>query len=320
MASIKKSGKKTVGVALPPRHPSHNVIEGSGLMHDDVRARLLAALDSDPSIGEVVLCDLSAAYVRDGKVYEGGRCLSDLDLVHWYFATHVPESWSVIMLRALAQSTKVVPDPAGLLMGLDKFYAHTALRHANLPTANFSLFRAAAVNKVADQLCGNGPILLKPRLGAFGHGIHMVNTAQEFIDAVQYGQSFVKDEMQIFCEFFEENDISRWISTTIIGGELVYGYRKKPEKFVDNWKVYDPTRTGGGVDYVDATPVKSIALAAAKTLGCDIIGFDFIYSTAKREYLIVDENTFPGMYPHCFAESGTGSWDQHFHRMIRNSL
>ena len=308
--------QKRIAVVLPPRHPSNNILEGSGLLHDDVKARLLHELNSHSAISQVVSCDLGNAYVKDGKVYEGETCLSDFDLVHWYFATHRPNSWHVLMLTTLAKTTKVVPNPFGMLQGLDKFLSHTALRNAGLPTSNFTLFQASAVNHMADRLCDGKTILLKPRLGGFGHGIHMVKTARDLVDAVEYTQSFTKDNLEIFCEDFEENDISQWISTTIIDSVLVYGYRKRPEKFVDNWKVYDADKKGGGVDYVDPEPVKEIALAAAKALNCDIIGFDFIYSIKQNKYIIVDENTYPGMYPDCFKASGTGTWDQHFLRMI----
>lgn len=319
MRPEKQAGRK-ICVILPQRHPSLNVIEGSGLMPDDVRERLIDSLVTAPGIAEVITCDLKDAHVQDGKVYAGGHCLSDFDLVHWYFVTHLPDSWNVVMLRTLARQTRVVPDPDGLLLGLDKFHSHTVLRAAGLPTADFALFRAGAVNDIAPRLCTGEPLLLKPRLGAFGHGIHMVRTPQEMIDAVQYAQSFLPGELQVFCESFEENDIREWISTTVIGGELAYGYRKRPEKFVDNWKVYDPIRKGGGVDYVDASEVKDIALAAAKAMKCDVIGFDFIFSTAKQKYMIVDENTFPGMYPECFAAAGKGGWDGFFKRMILRSL
>jgi glutathione synthase/RimK-type ligase-like ATP-grasp enzyme len=312
--------KKRVGVVLPPKDPSGNVIEGSGLMPDEVRNALIEGLGADLRIEEVAFIDLGRACVRNGEVWEGDLCLSELDLVHWYFVTHIPANWNIVVLRALAQRTRVVPDPEGLLRGLDKFYAHTALRNAGLPTADFTLFNASAVNEVASRLCQGKPLLLKPRLGCFGHGIHMVRTPREMIDAVQYSQSFSREPLQIFCEEFEENDIRKWISTTVIGGDLAYGYRKRPEKFVDNWKVYDPVRAGGGVDWADASAVRETALRAAKVLGCDIIGFDFIYSTARRKYLIVDENTFPGMYPECFDRSAGGSWDRHFLRMILAAL
>jgi len=315
------SRKKHIGIFLPRKNPILHAVEGNGILPDDVRAFLIAGLDGSQEVASVTHCDLNNAYIRNGKVYEGSKCLSDLDLVHWYFITHQPDSWHMIVLRALAKTTRVVPDPEGMLLGLDKYHAHAALRHAGLATAEFALFRADAVNLVADSLFkGGGPILLKPRLGGFGHGIHMVKSARELIDAVEYAQSFSSAMPHIFCEAFEENDISQWISTTVIGGELVYGYRKKPEKFVDNWKVYDADRVGGGVDYVDAAPVRDAALRAAKTLGCDIVGFDFIYSIQKKAYLIVDENTFPGMYPHCFEAAGSGSWDQHFLRMILDIL
>ncbi|MDF3022661.1 MAG: lysX 2 [Alphaproteobacteria bacterium] len=312
------SQKKRVGVFLPPKHPSGNVIEGNGLMPDDVRQAVAAGLAAQVDI-EVVPCDLGSAYIRNGKVYDAHGCLSDLDLVLWYFVTHLPNSWSVTVLRTLAKSTRVVPDPEGLINGLDKFNAHTILRGAGLPTANFWMFPAGNANAIASEVVAAGPALLKPTLGAFGQGIHMVKSPRELIDAVEYGQSFSGEKLQIFCEEFEENDITKWISTTIIDGQLVYGYRKKPEKFVDNWKVYDADRKGGGVDWVDASPVRDVALKAARVLRADVIGFDFIYSTARHQYLIVDENTFPGMYPDCFAESG-GSWDSHFLRMALNHL
>ncbi len=311
--------KKRIGVFLPPKHPSGNVIEGNGLMPDDVRQAVTAGLAAQVDI-EVVPCDLASAYINNGKVYDANGCLSDLDMVLWYFVTHLPNSWSVTVLRTLAKATRVVPDPEGLINALDKFNAHTILRQAGLPTANYWMFPASSANTVAAQVTAKGPALLKPTLGAFGQGIHMVKTPRELIDAVEYGQSFHGDKLQIFCEEFEENDITQWISTTVIDGQLVYGYRKKPEKFVDNWKVYDADRKGGGVDWVDASPVHDIALKAAKALGADVVGFDFIYSTKRQQYLIVDENTFPGMYPDCFAESGTGSWDAHFVRMALNHV
>ncbi len=309
--------KKKIGLFLPPKHPSGNVIEGNGLMPDEVRAAVAEGLINAGV--EVITCDLARTHIRNGKVYEGEHCLSDLDLILWYFVTHRPNSWAVTVLRTLARTTRVVPDPEGLIAGLDKFTAHTILRSAGLPTADFWLFPSARANELAEQATVTGPVLLKPVLGCFGHGIHMAHNARELVDAVEYSQSFSPDGLQIFCEDFEENDISRWISTTVIGGDLAYGYRKRPEKFVDNWKVYDAERKGGGVDWADATPVHDIAMRAARALKADVIGFDFIYSTARRQYLIVDENTFPGMYPECFAQSGI-SWDKRFVRMALDAV
>lgn len=309
--------RKKIGLFLPPKHPSGNVIEGNGLMPDDVRQAVTEGLINAGT--EVVTCDLSRTHIRNGKVYEGDICLSDFDLILWYFVTHRPNSWPVAVLRTLARTTRVLPDPEGLLAGLDKFTAHSILRAAGVPTADFWLFPASRANEMAEQVTVTGPALLKPVLGCFGQGIHMTRNPRELVDAVEYCQSFSPDDLQIFCEDFEENDTSRWISTTIIGGELAYGYRKRPEKFVDNWKVYDADRKGGGVDWADSTPVREMALKAAQALRADVIGFDFIYSTSRRQYLIVDENTFPGMYPECFAMSGL-SWDKRFVRMALDAV
>lgn len=316
--------KKTtgrIGLALPPKNTSKNNSSGNGLIPVDVRDDLLSKLEASPEINDIIHCDLQNAHIKNGKVYDGDTCLSDLDLVCWYYFTEAdPTAWEHTVLNTLSQTTTVIPDPKGHLTGRDKFRAHTCLRNAGIDTADFSLFRASEVHKAVDSLADWDTILLKPTLGDFGQGIHMVKTAQAMIDAVEYTQSFSPKELLIFCEKFEENDLDKWVSATVIDGEVVLGYKKKMETFVDNWKVYDPGRMGGRIDYVDPSPVEDIALAAAQVMGCDIIGFDFVYSTEQEKYLIVDENTFPGMYQECFEASGKGSWSDHFHRMIMNHL
>lgn len=313
--------QKRIGLALPPKDTSRNNSKGNGLIPAHIRNDLLDKLESEAEIGEIIHCDLQNAHIKNGKVYNGDLCLSDLDLVCWYYFTEADSTaWEHTVLNTLAQKTTVIPDPKGHLTGRDKFRSHTLLRNAGLDTADFSLFRASDVHTAAEHLSDWKTILLKPTLGDFGQGIHMVKDRQAMIDAVEYTQSFSSKELLIFCEKFEDNDLEKWISATVIDGQVVLGYKKKMETFVDNWKVYDPGRIGGRVDYVDPSPVEDIALAAAQVMSCDIIGFDFIYSNEKQKYLIVDENTFPGMYPECFDAAGKGSWSDHFYRMIMNHI
>lgn len=262
--------------------------------------------------------DIRNAVVKNGKVFVDDVCVSDFDLFFWYFLpAYETGSFDITVLKTLARHTTVVPDPFALEKTMDKFTAHSVLRHENIPVAEYALFSSADPERAGDLFDEwGGPLLLKPTLGRFGHGIVKADNRQSFLDAIGYAASFHDKPIPIFVERFQENDIAKWISATVIGDEVVFGYRKRPKKFVDGWKVYDAGFKGGEADYVDPAPVADIALAAKRALGADVVGFDCIYSTAKKQYVIVDENTFPGVYEECFKASGKGTLAENFYRLI----
>jgi glutathione synthase/RimK-type ligase-like ATP-grasp enzyme len=111
----------------------------------------------------------------------------------------------------------------------------------------------------------------------------------------------------VLLERYYDNDISRWASATVLGGEVMYGYRKKASRRVSlpggREKIYDPDEAGGAVEPAELTP-SHIALAesAAEVLGCPLIGFDMIWVDGAP--LIIDENTSPGNYPALYASVG----------------
>lgn len=309
--------KLRIGLIMPPRNPAERVVSGSGIVDAATVAELTAALGKDAHIASVTPLSLANAYVKNGKVYDGETCLSDFDTVFWlYYVGDNAFAWD--LLHILAQTTRVIPDPAASYRTRNKYYAHATLRASHVPTTDFCVFDAAAAEDMAIALKDWGDVLLKPVLGDFGHGIVKTADSRTFVDTVGYAQSFSDKPLQIFCEKFERNDLAKWVSVTVIDGKAVFGYRKRDSAFVDGWKVYDAGRVGGNADYVDvsASPVAAIAEAAAKALGCDIVGLDFIYSEKSQKYLIVDENTLPGMYADCFEAAGTGSLATHLARMI----
>lgn len=300
--------KLRIGLITPARLGEKEVTSGSGFIDQATADGIRAHLQDHPAVAETLPARLDGAFVRNGKVYAGDLCLSDLDAVFWlYYVGDNDFSWD--MLELLARQTLVLPDPAAARRARSKYHAHAVLRTAGLATSDFCVFAAADAERLAPQLAAWGDVLLKPILGDFGHGICKVSDARSLVDAVAYAQSFSPKPLQIFCERFEPNDISRWVSATVIDGQVIFGYRKRPDSFVDGWKVYDAGRIGGNADYVDisALPVAKAAIDAARALGCDIIGFDFIYSTRTQSYVIVDENTLPGLYADCFGAAGKGS-------------
>ena len=311
--------KARIGVIMPARQPGAHIVSGSGIVGAEVCDAVVRALGADARVAEVVTVSLDHAYVLNGKVHAQGHCLSDLDAVLWlYYVGGHAAQWEI--LQVLAQQTRVLPDPAAAARARNKYHAHAALRGAGLPTTDFCVFNAADAEDMAPVLAQWGEVLIKPVLGDFGQGICKTGDMRVLVDTVGYAQSFSDKPLQILCERFEPNDISKWISATVINGEVVFGYRKRDSAFVDGWKVYDAGRVGGNADYADAAPVAEVAARAARALGCDIVGFDFIYATRTQSYMIVDENTLPGMYADCFAAAGKGSLADHLAALVLANL
>lgn len=223
-----------------------------------------------------------------------GINLKNSDLFFWY-APGMRKQLNE--LKALAKTVKVIKSPKSFSIAADKFLAHSLLKKGGLPVAEFALVDYDDLSGMQKLIKEWKTILVKPQRGSFGRGIIKIHDFETFRDIAGYLKMEHKQN-KIFVERFYKNDISEWISTTIINGEVAYGYRKKKEKFA-GWKVYDIKAKGGDAYYVDPAPVKKFAEKAAKILDSSIIGFDFIKT--RSGYKIVDENNFPGFYPEAFA-------------------
>jgi len=316
MDNLHMTKRWKIGVSAPPK--DHTGFHGyQGIFPPAIRGEFIEKLGRHPNIELIELPDLSHACIKNGRVYSDDVCISDLDLFFWFHILPLGKHmYDIILLKTLAAHTRVIPNPSGVEHGLDKFVSQTILKRHHIATPEFCLFRSDKVSLMTGLLDSWQELVLKPRLGSFGHGITRISSKQQFLDVVQYAASFSNDPISIFCERFEPNDITRWISATVIDGKIAYGYRKRPSRFVDGWKVYDPDNIGGESDYADASPVADIALAAYSALGADLIGFDFIYSDRLQQYLIVDANTVPGLYEDCFAHAGTKTWADYFADMV----
>jgi ribosomal protein S6--L-glutamate ligase len=253
--------------------------------------RMLAENKSIKYLGNV---DLEKLRISGNKFICNGIDLAKIDLFFWY---DLGVRKFLDDLKKLPRTVKVLKNPKSFEIVADKFLAHSFLKKNGLPVADFAFVDYDDLARMQKLIKQWKAILIKPRLGNFGRGIIKVSDFETFRDIAGYLKMEYKQK-KIFIERFYENEMDKWISTTIINGEVVYGYRKKKEKFA-GWKVYDIKAKGGCAYYVDPTPVKIFAEKAARLLDKSIVGFDFIKT--REGYKIVDENNFPGFYPDAFT-------------------
>jgi len=265
-----------------------------GFLTKNEVGKIEKVLKSDATIKFLGNVDFKKIKLIGHNFFCNGINLRNTDLFFWYapgMKKYLNE------LKALSKTVKVIKSPKSFIVAADKLLAHSLLKRGGLPVAEFALVAYDNLAGMQKLIKKWKTILVKPQRGSFGRGIIKISDFETFRDIAGYLKMEHKQN-QIFVERFYENDTSKWISTTIINGEVAYGYRKKKEKFA-GWKVYDIKAKGGDAYYVDPAPVKKLAEKAAKILDKSIVGFDFIKT--KWGYKLVDENNFPGFYPEAFA-------------------
>jgi ribosomal protein S6--L-glutamate ligase len=294
------------------------------LPRNDV-ARCLERLAGLPDVELRHGLNIDQTTVRDGLVFHGDLCLNELDLYVWYAQIdRGPASYHIEALRALSLDTQVMIEPSAFAVGVDKYSSHLRLRRAGVRAADSVLLHVDNVALAEPILDGWGRAVLKPRRGFFGKGVLLIEDYPTLRDVAGYlaTQSPGLVEPTLMLERFYQHDPSDWVSTTIINGSIMYGYRKRPALWSPMrngaLKVLDADAAGGGVDLCEVPPAYAeLALSAHKALGLEIVGFDMILDDSGP--LILDENTYPGMYPELFAASGKDLGHELF-RMIAEAI
>lgn len=288
-----------VGICMPSRpHQPTAVPRGRwGCLRDQVQGPLVAALKALPGV-EVVEVDVRDAHLREGRVLVGEVDLSALDAYLWYAEVdRSPGSFEQVLLREPARTVRVHPDPWRWATAVDKLTAHCRLKAEGLPVPDFVAVHPHRMEPAMEALEAWGAGVLKPRLGAWGQGVVVLEHPGTLRDVVGFLQQVGAEPGGLLLERFLENDPQGWTSVTAVGGEPVVAYRKRAARWVDvgsgRRKVYDAEQSGGEVDPVPLDAVRSdLVRRAAKVLGCPIIGFDLL--ATEHGAVIVDENTSPG--------------------------
>lgn len=282
---------KKIALFLPSNTKSAGGIKG--ILSNEETKRLRTTLSKKFNVQMLEISDLHNIFIKNNDFSCNSIDLGKVDLFYWHALGM--EKYQT-ELEALSQKITVLKSPTSFRTVADKFLSHSALRVHGLPVADFALLNYNDLVEMQNIIKKWHTVLIKPRLGNFGRGIIKVSDFETLRDIAGY-LKMEHGQNNIFIERFYDNDASKWISTTVIGEKVAYGYRKKRSKFA-GWKVYDIKAKGGDAYYADPSPVKQFAEKAAGILDRSIVGFDFIKT--KDGYKIVDENNFPGFYPEAF--------------------
>ncbi len=319
------SSRLRVGTFLPPAAPTHerSGALGLGKIPHVAVGRFMELTESMEGAHFTHDLDIRRSVVRGGRVWCGDTCLNELDLYFWYAEIdRSPVGYALEALKALSFDTKVVPDPFSFGIGLDKYRAHLTLSRSGARVADSVLFDCSGLDAMAGVMEEWGRVVLKPRRGYLGQGVLLVEDFATLRDMVGYVESVTGGSQSFLAERFYDNHLDDWVSVTLVGGSVLYGFRKKPTRHArmsgGAWKVFDPHGVGGEVELCHPSPAHiEQALHAQKALGADIVGFDMVLHDG--EPIIVDENTYPGLYPELLEAVGKDLAEELF-QLVRTKL
>lgn len=294
------------------------------LPRDDV-ARCLELLAGLENVEFRHGLNIDQTYIRNSRLFHDDVCLNELDLYVWYAQIdRGPSSYHIEALRALSLDTQVMIEPSSFAVGVDKYSSHLTLRRAGVRVADALLVHVDNVALAEPIMAEWGRAVLKPRRGFFGKGVLLIDDFPTLRDVAGYLATQVPGlvEPTLLLERFYEHDPSDWVSTTIINGSIMYGYRKRPALWSPMRhgasKVLDADAAGGEAALCEVPPAYAeLALKAHKALGLEIVGFDMVLDDSGP--LIIDENTYPGLYPELFCASHKDLGHELF-RMIAEAI
>ncbi|HIH43457.1 TPA: hypothetical protein HA246_07505 [Candidatus Woesearchaeota archaeon] len=282
---------KKLGVWLPTRPKLRKIDnEKPGIFLDAIGKVIVKELKKDFVVIEDL--DFRKASVVNGKVYFNGYDAEDLDGYLWF--SHMDKNTDghdMLVLQQLEKTMPVINPSKGLIIGLDKFKTSSFLKANNIPVPEFALVRPNDEKTIRKMFQEWKSVLVKPRYGGFGIGIFKADDADGFMDIIDYSQ-----QETVYVEKFYENDHADWCGINVVGNKILYGYGKESSK-IKGYKVFDRAQQGGKmINHEPNSFQREIALDVAKKTGMDFFGVDII-KTYANQYLVVDMNTFPGIYP-----------------------
>lgn len=103
--------------------------------------------------------NLKEAQEENGKVKHQDKILNELDLFFWYS----PGAKSILdKLTLLSRDLRVIKEPDLLMKIANKFEAHSILKKANLPIADFERIRFDDLERMKQVIDDWNCVLLKP--------------------------------------------------------------------------------------------------------------------------------------------------------------
>jgi D-alanine-D-alanine ligase len=260
----------------------------------------------------------------------GGRTIGPIDVVFGVLHGTYGEDGTVQGLLKLANVPFVGAGVLGSAVGMDKDVMKRLLRDADIPIANFLVFKRSGADKIDFDTvkdCLGLPLFVKPANLGSSVGISKVESDKEFHEALrlafEYDNKILVEEFiagrEIECSVLGNDNPIASVPGEIIPQRDFYSYEAK--YIDDTGAVLEiPARLSDKV----TKKVQDCAIKTFKALCCEGMARVDLFVKDNGDIVANEINTIPGftrisMYPKLWAASGI-SYSQLIDRLIELAI
>lgn len=233
-----------------------------------------------------LLCYLNVAAIPCVH-YRGGKALDHFDAViprigasNTYYGTAVLRHFETMGIYTLNESIAIS-------RSRDKFRSLQLLARKGLPMPLTSFAQSPDDTEDLVRMVGGAPLVIKLLEGTQGKGVILADSHQSAVSIIN---AFKEMHANILVQEFIEESRGTDIRCFVVGDKVVAAIKRQAKDGEFRANVHQ----GGKAMKVKLTPQeRSIAVAAAKTMGLKVAGVDLIRS--HHGPLVLEINSSPGL-------------------------
>lgn len=218
--------------------------------------------------------------------YKGGQVLEHFDAIiprigasNTFYATAVLRQFETMGIYTLNQSLAIS-------RSRDKFRALQLLARKGIPMPLTGFAQSPDSTENLIHMVGGAPLVIKLLEGAQGKGVMLADSHQSAVSIIN---AFKKMGANILVQQFIEESKGADIRCFVVGGKIIASMERRAKEGEFRANVHQ----GGSARKARLTlQERTLAIAAAKTMGLVVAGVDMVRS--KHGPLVLEINSSPG--------------------------
>ncbi|HBB53678.1 MAG TPA: 30S ribosomal protein S6--L-glutamate ligase [Legionellales bacterium] len=232
-------------------------------------------------------CSLNVNAASPSVYYKGGRILEKFDAIIPRVGASNTFYGTAVLRHFEAMGVYTLNTSLAISRSRDKFRSLQLLARKGIPMPLTGFAQSPDSTEDLIQMVGGSPVVIKLLEGTQGKGVMLADSHQSAVSIIN---AFKGMGANILVQQYIEESRGADIRCFVVGGKVIASMERRAKEGEFRANIHQ----GGSSRKVRLTPQeRSIAIAAAKTMGLVVAGVDIVRS--KHGPLVLEINSSPGL-------------------------
>jgi ribosomal protein S6--L-glutamate ligase len=232
-------------------------------------------------------CSLNVNAASPSVHYKGGRILEKFDAIIPRVGASNTFYGTAVLRHFEAMGVYTLNTSLAISRSRDKFRSLQLLARKGIPMPLTGFAQSPDSTEDLIQMVGGSPVVIKLLEGTQGKGVMLADSHQSAVSIIN---AFKGMGANILVQQYIEESRGADIRCFVVGGKVIASMERRAKEGEFRANIHQ----GGSSRKVRLTPQeRSIAIAAAKTMGLVVAGVDIVRS--KHGPLVLEINSSPGL-------------------------